>query len=159
MKKLLPALLFAALFLTFAACGDDKDEPDAPTTQKLETEHSLDHDTYLIYDIDLNKDSSSITVHNVVFNMDGKESPSLHIRVDAPCTVDKSGNVFTLAGTDIIPALMQGSTAVPFPTLRINNLKSTVNAANKTYSISFDCQGNAMGKNIDGHYENEGKLK
>lgn len=159
MKKLLPMLLFAALCLAFIACGDDKDEPDAPIAQQLESEHSEANDTYLIWDIDLDKDSSIIYVHNAVFMMGDQPSPSLHIRVDAPCTVDKTGKVFTFAGTNIIPYLMQGTTAVPFPTLRVNNLKSIVNTADTTYSISFDCQGTAMGKPIDGHYDKEGKLK
>lgn len=159
MKKLLPALLFAALFLTFAACGDEKDEPVVPPAQQLESEHGLANDTYLIWDIDLDKDSSSIYVHNVVFTMGDQQSPPLNIRVDAPCTVNKTGKVFTFAGTGIIPFLMQGTVAVPFPTLHVNNLSSVVNIENKTYSISFDCQGTAMGKPIDGHYEKEGKLK
>ena len=157
MKKLLPALLFAALFLTFAACGDEKDDPVIPT-QRLESEHGATNDTYLIYDIDLNKDSSSIYVHNAVFAMGDKTSPPLNIRVDAPCTIDKTGKVFTFIGTGIIPCLMQGSTAVPFPSLSVNNLRSVVNTENKTYSISFDCQGNVGGKPIDGHYEKEGKI-
>ena len=160
MKKLIPALLFAALFLTFAACGDDKkDEPVFPITQQLESEHGLTNDTYLIWDIDMMQDSSSIYVYKAKFRMGETESPELNVRVDAPYTVDKTGKIYTFIGTGIIPYLLMGSTPTPFPTLRINNLRSVVNTENKTYSISFDCQGTAMGKEIDGHYEKEGKLK
>ena len=160
MKKLIHALLFAALFLTFAACGDDKkDEPVFPTTQQLESEHGQANDTYLIWDIDMMQDSSSIYVYNAVFSMGEITSKPLNIRVDAPCTVDKSGKVYTFVGTGIIPYLLMGTTPTPFPTLRVNNLRSIVNTENKTYSISFKCQGTAMGKEIDGSYEKEGKLK
>ena len=160
MKKLFPMLLFAILMgMAFVSCGDEKDEPVVPKTQKLESEHSATNDTYLVYDIDLNKDSSSINVYNAKFQMGDKESPALNIRVNAPCTVDKAGKVYTYAGTDIIPFLMMGSTPTPFPTLRVNNLRSVVDTEKKTYSISFACQGTVNGKPIDGHYEKEGKLK
>ena len=161
MKKIFSMLLFAALLTAgLAACGDDNnDEPDVPKTQKLESEHSEANDTYLVYDIDLNKDSSTIYVYNAVFRMGEVASPPLNISVNAPCTVDKTGKVYTFVGTDIIPNLVMGSTPTPFPTLRVNNLRSVVNTERKTYSISFDCQGTAMGKPIDGHYEKEGNLK
>lgn len=160
MKKLIPALLFAALFMTFAACGDDKkDEPVFPTTQQLESEHGQTNDTYLIWDIDMMQDSSSIYVYNAVFSMGETTSKPLNIRVDAPCSRYKSREIYTFIGTGIIPYLLMGSTPTPFPTLRVNNLRSIVDTEDKTYSISFDCQGTAMGKEIDGHYEKEGKLK
>lgn len=155
------AILFVAsmLGMVFTSCGkDDPDEPVVPA-QQLESEHGQANDTYLIYDIDLSKDSSSIYVYNAVFTMGETTSPALTIRVDAPCSVDKTGKVFTFAGTGIVPFLMRGSTAVPFPTLSVNNLRSVVNIEKKTYSVSFDCQGTAMGKEIDGHYDKEGKLK
>ena len=160
MKKLLSMLFVAAMLsMVITSCG--KDDPDEPVikTHQLESEHSQANDTYLVYDIDLDKDSSSIYVHNAVFTMDETSSPPLSVRVDAPCSVDKSGKVFTFMGTDIAPYLMRGNTAVPFPSLRVNNLTSVVNTEKKTYSISFDCQGTAMGKQINGHYEKEGKLK
>lgn len=161
MKKIFSMLLIAAaLCIMTTACGDDKkDEPEVPQTQKLESEHSAANDTYLVYDIDLSKDSSSICVYNAVFQMGDKTSPALNIRVDAPCSVDKAGKVYTYSGTNIIPYLIMGTTPTPFPTLRVNNLRSVVNVEKKTYSITFDCQGNAMGKPIDGHYEKEGNLK
>ena len=160
MKKIFSMLFFVALLsMALAACGDEKDEPDVPKTQKLESEHSEANDTYLVYDIDLDKDSSSIYVYNAVFRMGDAASPPLNISVNSPCTVDKTGKVYTFIGTNIIPNLMMGSTPTPFPTLRVNNLRSVVDVERRTYSISFDCQGTAMGKPIDGHYEKEGKLK
>ena len=159
MKKLLSMLFVAAMLsMVITSCG--KDDPDEPVIEiMLESEHGEANDTYLVYDIDLDKDSSSIYVHNAVFTMDETSSPPLSVRVDAPCSVDKSGKVFTFMGTDIAPYLMRGNTAVPFPSLRVNNLTSVVDVEKKTYSISFDCQGTAMGKQINGHYEKEGKLK
>ena len=159
MKKLLPALLFAALFLAFAACGDEKDEPVAPVSQKIESVHGEANDTYLVWGIDMAKDSSTIYVYNAVFAMGETTSPPLNISVNSPCTVDKTGKVFSFIGTNIIPNLMMGSTPTPFPTLRVNNLRSVVDVEKKTYSISFDCQGTAMGKEINGHYDKEGSLK
>ena len=58
MKKIFSMLLIAAaLCMVVAACGDNKDEPVVPEAQKLESEHSAANDTYLVYDIDLSKDS------------------------------------------------------------------------------------------------------
>ena len=158
MKKLIPALLFAALFMMFAACGDDKkDEPVEPVVQQIESEHGVTNDTYLIWDIDMSQDSSSIFVYNVKF---AEQMPiNINVRVDAPCTVDKTGKVFTFIGTNIMPYLLMGSTPTPFPTLRINDLKSVVNTENKTYSISFVCQGTVTGKSINGDYKKEGNIK
>ena len=152
--------IVAVLGIMFSSCGkDDPDEPVNPNIQRLESEHGVANDTYLIYDIDLRKDSSSIYVHNAVFSM-GETSPmTLNIRVDAPCTVDLTGKVFTFAGTGIVPNLMRGNTPVPISTLHVNNLRSVVDIERKTYSISFDCKGSAMGRDIDGHYNKEGKLK
>ena len=161
MKKFF-AVLFAAAMLSIVitSCGkDNPDEPVVPVTHLLESEHGEANDTYLIYDIDLDKDSSTIYVYNAVFSMGAISSPPLTISVNAPCTVDKTGKVFTFAGTNIVPNLVRGNTPVPFPTLRVNNLRSTVNIEKKTYSVSFDCVGTAMGKEINGHYDKEGKLK
>lgn len=159
MKKIFSMLFIAAaMCMVVTACGDEKDEPEVPKTHLLESEHSEATGTYLVYDIDLKKDSSTIYVYNAVFQMGDKTSPALNIRVDAPCTADKTGKVFTYVGTNIIPYLVMGNTPTPFPTLRVNNLRSVVDTEKKTYSISFDCQGTAMGKPIDGHYDKEGKL-
>ena len=153
MKKLIPALLFAALFLTFAACGDDKDEPVFPTTQQLESEHGQTNDTYLIWDIDMSEDSSSIYLYNAVFTIGGATSPAMTLRIDAPVTVDKSGKVYTFAGTGIVAHMLRGTTWMPMPgdAYLVNNLISTVNPGATTSPISFDCHG--------GHFEKEGKLK
>ena len=160
MKKLYFVLLFAGLLsMSLVSCGDEKDEPVVPVSQKIESVHGEANDTYLVWDIDMAKDSSSIIVYNAVFQMGAATSKALNIRIDAPCTVDKKGKVFTFTGTGIVPCLMMGSSAVPFPTLHVNNLRSIVNTENKTYSISFDCQGSVNGKEIDGHYDKEGKLK
>ena len=160
MKKIFSMLFVATMLgMVFVACGDEKDEPAPTISQMIESVHGEANDTYLIWDINTANDSSAIYVYNAVFSMGATTSPALNIRVDAPCTVDKKGKVFTLAGTGIVPCLMMGGTAVPFPTLHVNNLKSIVNTENKTYSISFDCQGTAMGKEIDGHYDKEGNLQ
>ena len=161
MKKFYAILsIVAVLGIMFSSCGkDDTDEPVNPNIQRLESEHGVANDTYLIYDIDLRRDSSSIYVHNAVFSV-GETSPmTLNIRVDAPCTVGPTGKVFTFAGTGIVPNLMRGNTPVPISTLHVNNLRSVVDIERKTYSISFDCKGTAMGRDIDGHYDKEGKLK
>ena len=160
MKKIFSTLLFAALLsMAFVSCGNEKDEPVTPPSQKIESVHGEANDTYLVWDIDMAKDSSTIYVYNAVFQMGDKQSPALNIGVNSPCTVDKTGKVFTFIGTNIIPNLIMGTTPTPFPTLRVNNLRSVVNVEKKTYSISFDCQGTAMGKPIDGHYDKEGSLK
>ena len=156
MKKIIPALLFAALFLTFAACGSE-DEPNQPVSQMIESLDQNENDAHFKFDINTDKDSSSIYIYNVKFS---EQMPvTVNIRIDAPCTADKTGKVFSFAGTNIIPNLMMGSTPTPFPTLRVNNLRSVVDVEKKTYSISFDCQGTAMGKEINGHYDKEGSLK
>lgn len=160
MKKIFTMLFVAAaLCMVVAACGDENDEPDVPKTQQLESEHGEANDTYLIWDIDLDKDSSSIYVYNAVFRMGDATSKPLNISINAPCYVDKNGKKYNFMGTNIIPNLMMGSTPTPFPSLRVNNLISVVDVELKTYSISFDCQGNVMGKEIDGHYEKNGSLK
>ena len=161
MKRFFAILsIVAVLGIMFCSCGkDDPDEPVNPNIQRLESEHSVANDTYLIYDIDLSKDSSTIYVQNAVFSMGETSEMKLNISVNTPCTVDKTGKVFTFRGTNIVPNLMRGNTPVPFPTLRVNNLTSIVNVEKKTYSISFDCPGTAMGNEIDGHYDKEGKLK
>ena len=118
MKKLIPALLFAALFMTFAACGDDKkDEPVFPTTQQLESEHGQTNDTYLIWDIDMMQDSSSIYVYNAVFSMGETTSKPLNIRVDAPCSRYKSREIYTFIGTGINDRLVpkdENDRSVPY---------------------------------------------
>ena len=149
MKKLLSMLFVAAMIsIAFTACGDDKDEPDVPQPQNLESIDESETDAHFTFDIDVNKDSSSIYIYNVKF--DERMPVTVNIRIDAPCTVDKTGKVFTLAGTDIIPYLLSG-TPKPMPSYLITNLTCTVDTKQKTYSIFFNCHG--------GEYSNSGRLK
>ena len=109
MKKIFSMLFVAAaLCIVVASCGDEKDEPDVPKTQLLESEHGVANDTYLVWNIDLNQDSSSINVYNAVFQMGDKQSPALNISIKSPCTVDKTGKIYSLIGTNIIPNLILG---------------------------------------------------
>lgn len=152
MKKLV-FMLFAATLLgmAFVSCGDEKDEPVIPKAQTLESVHQDATETYFKFDIDMNKDSSSIYLYNVVFTIGEAQSPAMNIRIDAPVTVDKKGKVFTYSGTNITPFLLRGNTPVPMPNMPVTDLTCTVNTGDKTYSMAFDCH--------DGHYSNSGKLK
>ena len=47
----------------------------------------------------MDKDSSTIYMYNIVFSIGEATSPAMTLRVDAPVTVDKSGKVYTYAGT------------------------------------------------------------
>ena len=151
MRRIFSLLFVAAMFgLVITSCG--KDDPDEPVieTQQLESEHGVTNDTYLVWDINTEKDSSSIYVYNVQFD---PRAPLMTIRVEAPVTVDKSGKIFTFAGTGLHPYLFYGDRFVQFmdEAYLVTDLISTVNTGEKTYSISFDCHG--------GHYEKSGKLK
>ena len=151
MKKFLTMLLMtAAMLFVCASCGDD-DEPNVPTTQTLESVYLEPTDTHFTFDIDLDKDSSSIYLYNVIFTIGDAQSPAMNIRIDAPVTVDKTGKVFTYAGTDIVPFLLRGTTPTPMPSFMVTNLTCTVNTADKTYSIFFNCHG--------GEFSDRGKLK
>ena len=152
MKKLF-ALLFAAavLGMAFVSCGDDKDEPVKPEpTQNLESVYENENEMRYVFDIDLAQDSSSIYIYNVVF---APGAPSLTIRIDAPVTTDRTGKVYTYAGTNIIPyAQLHGvMLRMTDEVYRVTNLLCNVNTEAKTYDIKFDCHG--------GHFENAGKLK
>lgn len=226
MKKLIPALLFAALFLAFAACSDEPERTAAPqityniqdeeviveatgvgevilyadgrattnpiiiqrddqdqvhifsataqeegksisdmTTLELtipmletpnafevESEHGEDSETYLKWDIDMTRDSSSIYLYDIVFTIGEATSPAMTLRVDAPVTYNKTTKEYTLSGTGIVAYMMRGTTWMPMPgdSYLVNNLVSTINLKAKTYTISFDCHG--------GHFEKEGNL-
>ena len=151
MKKLLSMLFVATLLcVVTCACGDD-DEPEVPKAQSLESVYENDTDTHFLFDIDMNKDSSSIYLYNVVFTIGEAQSPVMNIRIDAPCTVNKQGNIFTLAGTDIIPFMLRGNTPVPAPGFIVTNLTCTVDTKSKAYDIFFNCHG--------GEYRNSGKLR
>ena len=149
MKKFLPMLLMtAAMLFVCASCGDD-DEPNVPTTQTLESVYYAETDARYMFDIDMNKDSSSIYIYNIKFS---EQMPvTVNIRIDAPVSVDKTGKVFTYAGTDIVPFLLRGTTPPPMPDYLVTNLTCTVNTAEKTYRIFFNCHG--------GEFSDSGKLK
>ena len=148
MKKIIPALLFAALFLTFAACGSE-DEPNQPVSQMIESLDQNENDAHFKFDINTDKDSSSIYIYNVKFS---EQMPvTVNIRIDAPCTADKTGKVFTFAGTDIIPYMLREGTPVPAPGFAITNLTCNVDTKNKTFNIFFNSH--------NGEYSNSGKLK
>lgn len=154
MKKLFSMLFIATMLgLVFTACGDDKDEPEVPKTQNLESVYQEPTDTHFLFDINLDKDSSSIYMYNIVFRIGEATSPAMTLRVEAPVTVDKSGKVYTYSGTGIVAYMMRGSTWTPMPgeAYLVHNLTCTVNPEAKSYYITFDCHG--------GHFEENGKLK
>lgn len=151
MKKLFSIFFIAAMLsMALVSCGDD-DEPNVPESQTLESLYLEPTDTHFLFDIDLEKDSSSIYLYNAIFTIGEEHSPAMNIRIDAPVSVDKSGKIFTYAGTDIIPFLLRGNTPTPMPSFLVTNLTCTVNTADKTYSMFFNCHG--------GEYSNSGKLK
>ena len=154
MKKLFSMLFIATMLgLVFTACGDDKDEPEAPKAQNLQSTHESENDTYFVFDIDLDKDSSTIYMYNIVFHIGEATSPAMTLRVDAPVTVDKSGKVYTYSGTGILAYMLRGTSWAPMPgdAYLVNNLTCNVNPEAKTYAITFDCHG--------GHFEESGKLQ
>jgi hypothetical protein len=106
-----------------------------------------------VFDIDLAKDSSTIYLYNIVFRIGEVESPPMAIRIDAPVTTDRTGKVYTYAGTDIAPYMLRGSVFLLMTDDRykVTDLLCHVNTEAKTYDIKFDCHG--------GHFENAGKLK
>lgn len=152
MKKLFSILFMATMFgLVFTACGDD-DDPPVPT-QHLESLYQDPTEAHYLFDIDLNKDSSSIYLYNIVFRIGEATSPSMNIRIDAPVTVDKSGKVYTYSGTGIMPYMLRGNTPVPMPgdIYVVTNLTCIVDTKDKKYSLTFDCHG--------GHFDETGQLK
>ena len=150
MKKLLPMLALAAMLCAVASCGDDKDEPVVPDPQTLESVYQDATDTHYTFDIDMDRDSSSIYLYNIVFRIGDAVSPAMNIRIDAPCTFDATSQVFTFEGTDITPYMQRGNTWVPMSSIPDTDLKSTVNYGSRTYDISFYCHG--------GYFESEGGL-
>jgi hypothetical protein len=142
------------LSMVFVSCGDDKDEPVKPeTTQNLESIYENETDTHFMFDINLDNDSSTIYLYNIVFRIGDAVSPAMNIRIDAPVTVDNTGKIYTYAGTGITPYMMRGNTLVPMagPNYLVTNLLCNVNIQTKTYDIKFDCHG--------GHFEDAGRLK
>ena len=154
MKKFFSMLFMATMLgLVFTACGDEKDSPVIPVTQSLESMYENETDTHFLFDIDMDKDSSSIYMYNIVFRIGEATSPAMTLRVDAPVTVDKSTKVYTYAGTGIVAYMMRGTTWMPMPgdSYLVHNLLCTIDTNVKSYFIKFDCHG--------GHFEETGKLK
>ena len=150
MKKLFLTLLVATLTLGFVSCGDDKDEPKLPETQTLTSVHEGESDAYFVFDIDMKKDKSTIYMYNIKF---APGAPPMVLRVDVPVSIDKSGNTYTMSGTNLVAEMQRGSSWTPMTDekYQLNNLKCTVNPKAKEYSLSFDAHG--------GHFEENGKLQ
>lgn len=119
----------------------------------LSSVYESETDTHFMFDIDMEKDSSSIYLYNIVFRIGEATSPAMNIRIDAPVTVDNTGKIYTYAGTNIVPYMLRGNTPVPMagPNYLVTDLLCNVNTAAKTYDIKFDCHG--------GHFEDSGRLK
>ena len=153
MKKLF-AMLFAVTMMGMAlvSCGDDEPVKPEPT-QNLESAYTDPTDTHFLFDIDLEKDSSTIYLYNIVFRIGEAVSPAMNIRIDAPVTVDQTGKIYTYAGTNIMPYMLRGNTSVPMtgPAYLVTDLLCNVNTKDRTYYIKFDCHG--------GHFEETGRLK
>ena len=150
MKKFLSMLFIVTMLgMVFTACGDD-DEPEAPKAQNLESVHENDQtDQYFVFDIDLNKDKSTIYMYHMQF---APGAPTMTLRVNVPATLNNG--VYTLSGTGLVADWNTESAGwIPMEGERyqLNNLMCTVNPSAKEYSISFDAHG--------GHFEESGKLE
>ena len=148
MKKIFSMLFIAAMCcMAMVSCGNE-DEPEKPVRNIWETVHESESDIYYQFYIDTQKDSSSIFMYNIVFTIGDRVSPAMTIRVDAPLTVDKSGQVFTYAGTGIAPYMMMGSGMIQLTEedYLVNNLTCVVDTKNRTYDIKFDCHGGRDGR-------------
>ena len=152
MKKLFSMLFIVTMLgLVFTACGDDKDEPEVPKAQNLESVHEEDG-SYFVFDIDINKDKSTIYMYKIQF---APGAPKMDLRVNVPVSLNQSSNTYTLSGTGLVADMYMSSTDKWVPMAdeqyKLNNLTSTVNPNTKVYSISFDAHG--------GHFEKSGKPK
>ena len=138
------------LGLVFTACGDDKDEPEAPKAQNLESVEQSGH--HFVFDIDMNKDKSTIYMYQIQF---APGAPAMDLRVNVPATLNQSSNVYTLSGTGLVAERYMESTKswdpMPDDRYKLNDLTCTVNPSAKQYSISFTAHG--------GKFEESGKLK
>lgn len=124
-----------------------------PISFQVENEYQDAAETHFMFDVDMDKELSSIYMYNIVFRIGEATSPAMTLRVDAPVTVNPRTRAFTYTGTGIVAYMMRGTTWMPMPgeTYLVNDLICEVNPNAKTYSISFDCHG--------GHFEESGKLK
>jgi len=153
MKKFFSMLFIVTLLgLVFTACGDDKDEPDMPDTQKLESVHEGDSDAYYVFDIDMNTNKGTIYMYNIQF---GGAPHTMTLRVNVPVNLNPSGSAYIMMGTNLVCEMDLPSAGgwIPMPDekYQLKNLTCTVNPKGKLYSISFDAHG--------GHFEESGKLK
>ena len=152
MKKIFTMLFMATvLSVMITACGDDKDEPELPKTQNLESVHENENDTYFAFDIDMDKDKSTIYMYNIQF---APKAPKMTLRVNVPVSLNKSGSAYIMTATNLVGEMNMPSAGwVPMTDEQylLNNLTCTVNPSAKLYAISFDAHG--------GHYEESGKLK
>ena len=151
MKKLFSMLFIATMLsMVLMSCGDDKDEPEMPKTQNLESVHESENETYFVFDIDMNKDKSTIYMYNIKF---APAAPAMTLRVDVPVKLNDSGKAYILTGTDLVADMQRGGSWVPMEAeqYHLNNLTCTVNPGSKLYYISFDAHG--------GHFEQNGELK
>jgi len=152
-KVLLLCFALSALVLSLAACGHDNNEPDPiiEPTQELTSVYANENDVHYTFDIDLDKDSSSIYCYNVVFTIGERTSPALNIRIDSPVKVSANGTTYTYQGTNIIPWMLRGSTYVPAPEFVVTDLTCVLDMTAKTFALSFNCHG--------GQFHDSGQLK
>lgn len=153
MKKIFSILFIATMFgMVLASCGDDKDEPEIPKTQNLVSVHVDETDAYFVFDIDMNKDKSTIYMNNIQF---APGAPKMTLRVNVPVSLSQDGKAYIMAGTALVADMYMPSAAgwVPMSDERyqLNNLSCTVNPNAKQYSLSFDAHG--------GHFDESGKLE
>ncbi len=151
MKKLFSMLFIATLLgLMFTACGDDKDEPEVPKSQNLESVHESETDGYFVFDIDMTKNMGTIYMYNIQF---AGAPMTMTLRVTVPVTVDKSGKVYTMTGNNLVVEMQRGGSWTPMPDERyqLQNLMCKVDTKAKDYSIAFDAHG--------GHFDESGKLQ
>ena len=151
MKKFF-TMMFISLMLgmVFTACGDEKDEPNVPETNNLESVHQSATDRYYVFDIDMTKGTGTIYMYNIIF---AEGAPSMNLRVEVPVSLSSDGNSYVMTGTGLVAARKTGDTWTPMPgdKYHLNNLSCTVNPKAKTYSISFDAHG--------GQFSDTGKLQ
>lgn len=124
-----------------------------PIRFQVENDYEDANGTHYMFDVDLDKDSSTIYMYNIVFRIGEATSPAMTLRVNAPVTVDTKTKEFTYSGTGIVAEMLRGTTWIPMPgdSYLVHNLICKVNPSAKTYYITFDCHG--------GHFEESGSLK
>lgn len=152
--KLFSLLAFVTMMaLSLAACGDDNDEPkyvEPSNPYTIKTLQPADTDQRLEFYFNPNTGNCEITIYNVVFTIDDRQSPKLTVCIETPYTVDDGHYVIDHPET-IIPSMIMGSTKVPADQFPVTKLKADLNRSTKDYMIYFECH--------DGVYSNSGKLQ